>query len=117
MGEATRVGVTFPEGQILLPFYANSGRPLLPLAQKCSFFWRALRAHHCTRLSDRDGTGFVCDDYYQIYLDECGAPLNSDSDTMLDGSLRVGYARVLELRKLNGKKRMPRLSVRPAPGG
>ena len=33
---------------------------------------------------------------------------------MLDGSLRVGYARMLELRKLNGKKRVPRLSVRAA---
>ena len=31
---------------------------------------------------------------------------------MLEGVLRVGYARVLELRKLNGKKRVPRLSVR-----
>jgi hypothetical protein len=31
---------------------------------------------------------------------------------MLEGSLRVGYAQVLELRKLNGKKRVPRLSVR-----
>ena len=33
---------------------------------------------------------------------------------MIDGSLRVGYARVLELRKLNGKRRVPRLSVRAA---
>ena len=31
---------------------------------------------------------------------------------MLEGSLRVGYVRVLELRKLNGKKRVPRLSAR-----
>eukprot|EP00966_Prymnesium_polylepis_P150922 3486300-Prymnesium_polylepis.1 len=33
---------------------------------------------------------------------------------MIDGSLHVGYARVLELRKLNGKRRVPRLSVRAA---
>eukprot|EP00966_Prymnesium_polylepis_P320973 7377306-Prymnesium_polylepis.1 len=38
--------------------------------------------------------------------------LNSNSEIMLEGVLRVGYARVLELRKLNGKKRVPRLSVR-----
>ena len=31
---------------------------------------------------------------------------------MLEGRLCVGYARVLELRKLNGKRRVPRLSVR-----
>jgi hypothetical protein len=64
---------------------------------------------------DTDGTGFACDQHYQIYLDERGSPaLNSDSDIMLDGSLCVGYARVLELRKLNGKRRVPRLSVRAA---
>ena len=33
---------------------------------------------------------------------------------MLEGSLRVGYACVLELRKLNGNRRVPRLSVRAA---
>ena len=33
---------------------------------------------------------------------------------MLDGSLRIGYACVLELRKLKGKTRVPRLSVRAA---
>ena len=63
---------------------------------------------------DSDGTGFACDEYYQLYLDENGRPLNSDADIMIDGSLRVGYARVLELRKLNGKRRVPRLSVRAA---
>lgn len=30
---------------------------------------------------------------------------------MLEGTLRVGYVRILELRKLNGKRRVPRLSV------
>ena len=40
--------------------------------------------------------------------------LGGDADLMLDGRLRVGYARVLELRKLNGKMRVPRLSVRGA---
>ena len=33
---------------------------------------------------------------------------------MLEGDLRVGYACVMELRKLNGKRRVPRLSVRAA---
>ena len=43
-----------------------------------------------------------------------GGPLNSDADLMLDGGLRVAYARILELRKLNGKRRVPRLSVKAA---
>ena len=49
-----------------------------------------------------------------MYVGDGGAPLNSDAEIMLDGELRVGYARVLELRKLNGKRRVPRLSVRAA---
>ena len=32
---------------------------------------------------------------------EHGRPRNSQCDVLLDGSLTVGYARVLELRKLN----------------
>ena len=63
---------------------------------------------------DTNGNGFACEEYYQIYLDESGAPLNSDADLMLDGGLRVAYARILELRKLNGKRRVPRLSVKAA---
>ena len=51
---------------------------------------------------DSDGTGFACDEYYQLYLDENGRPLNSDAEIMIDGSLRVGYARVLEPRLLIG---------------
>ena len=46
--------------------------------------------------------------------DESGTPLNSNADLMLDGGLCVGYARILELRKLNGKRRVPRLSVKAA---
>ena len=56
--------------------------------------------------------GFVCDKYYEVHVGESGAPLNSDAELMLEGVLRVGYACVLELRKLNGKRRVPRLSVR-----
>ena len=33
---------------------------------------------------DVDGTGFVCDEYYQIYLDERSVPLNSDANLVLD---------------------------------
>ena len=61
---------------------------------------------------DKDGTGFACDMHYEVHVNDAGAPLNSGSDLMLEGVLRVGYARVLELRKLNGKRRVPRLSVR-----
>ena len=43
-----------------------------------------------------------------------GQPLNSSSSLLLEGVLSVGYARVLELRKLNGKKLVPRLSVAAA---
>ena len=60
---------------------------------------------------DKDGTGFACDQYYEVHIGESGAPLNSDAELMLEGVLCVGYARVLELRKLNGKRRVPRLSV------
>ena len=49
---------------------------------------------------------------YELHIGEDGVPLNSDSEIVLEGVLCVGYARVLELRKLNGKKRVPRLSVR-----
>ena len=60
---------------------------------------------------DSSGTGFACDEYYQLHIDTAGQPLNGSTDLMLEGALRVGYARVLELRKLNGKKRVLRLSV------
>ena len=60
---------------------------------------------------DVDGTGFVCFEYYEIHVDGEGVPLNAGSSLMLEGTLRVGYVRVLELRKLNGKRRVLRLSV------
>ena len=60
---------------------------------------------------DKDGTGFACDQYYEVHIGESGTPLNSDAELMLEGVLRVGYVCVLELRKLNGKRRVPRLSV------
>ena len=47
-----------------------------------------------------------------MHVGEDGSPLNSDSDILLEGVVRVGYARMFELRKLNGKKRVPRLGVR-----
>ena len=43
---------------------------------------------------------------------EDGAPLNAGSAVCLEGTLQVGYAKVRELRKLNGKRKVPRLSVR-----
>ena len=61
---------------------------------------------------DADGTGFAWDNCYEVHVAEGGAPLNGDTELMLEGVLRVGHARVMELRKLNGKKRVPRLSVR-----
>ena len=60
---------------------------------------------------DVDGTGFECGGVYQIHVGPDG-PLNSNSEILLDGDLYVGYARVLELRKLNGKRKVARLSVR-----
>ena len=50
--------------------------------------------------------------HYQVHVGDSNKPLNSDAELMLEGALRVGYARVLELRKLNGRRRVPRLSVR-----
>ena len=47
-------------------------------------------------------------------MTEAGLPLNSSSEILLDGVLSVGYARVLELRKLNGRKMVPRISIRAA---
>jgi hypothetical protein len=49
---------------------------------------------------------------YEVHIGEDGAPLNSHSELLLEGAVCVGYVRVLELRKLNGKQRVPRLSVR-----
>ena len=61
---------------------------------------------------DKDGTGFACAQYYEVHVGQRGTPLNSEAELMLEGVLLVGYACVLELRKLNGKRRVPRLSVR-----
>ena len=44
--------------------------------------------------------------YYQVHIDDSGTPLNSDAELMLEGALCVGYARALELRKLNGRRRV-----------
>ena len=63
---------------------------------------------------DGEGTGFACEAYYELHMTEAGLPLNSRSEIILDGVLSVGYARVLELRKLNGRKMVPRISVRAA---
>jgi hypothetical protein len=50
-----------------------------------------------------------------MHIDATGAALNSKAgELLLEGQLRVGYARVLELRKLSGKRRMLRQSVRAA---
>ena len=68
---------------------------------------------------DKDGTGLACWDaqchpmYYEVHI-ASGTPLNSRSEIVVEGSLHVAYARVLELRKLNGKKLVVRLSVRKA---
>ena len=64
-----------------------------------------MRAVSSIIAEDANGKGFTC---------ESGTPLNSNADLMLDGGLCVGYARILELRKLNGKRRVPRLSVKAA---
>ena len=50
----------------------------------------------------------------EVHLDEEGAPLNSGTKLVLDGQLNVGYAELKELRKLNGKTRVLRHSVRAA---
>jgi hypothetical protein len=63
---------------------------------------------------DAAGDGFACGKVYQVHLNEDGTPLNGGSTLTLDGTLRVGYVRLLELRKLNGKRRVLRLSVRAA---
>ena len=47
-----------------------------------------------------------------MHVGDSGVVLNSDTELMVDGALHVGYAHVLELRKLNGRRRVPRLSVR-----
>ena len=44
-------------------------------------------------------------------MSQDGQPLNSNSELMLEGELRVGYACIMELRKLNGKSRVLRQSV------
>ena len=62
-----------------------------------------------TLTEDKDGTGFACDKYYQVHVGDSGVPLNGGSDLLLEGGLHVGHARVLELRKLNGKRRVPAL--------
>ena len=34
---------------------------------------------------DRDGSGFACDQVYELYVDATGAPLNSSAELLLDG--------------------------------
>ena len=63
---------------------------------------------------DATGDGFACGKVYQIHLNEDGTPLNGGSTLTLGGTLRVGHVRLLELRKLNGKRRVLRLSVKAA---
>ena len=49
--------------------------------------------------------------YYEIHVDGEGVPLNAGSSLMLEGTLHVGYVRVLELRNLNGKRRRVHTAV------
>ena len=61
---------------------------------------------------DTDGTGFSGASYYELHMGSDGRPLNcSDGILMLDGDLSVGYVRVLELRKVNGKRPVLRQSI------
>ena len=62
---------------------------------------------------DHDGDGYAYGEYYQLHLGADGTPLNSNSgELQLEGALKVGYARVMELRKMNGKQRVLRQSIR-----
>ena len=64
---------------------------------------------------DRDGSGFACGEHYELHVNTKGAGLNSGSgELQLEGELHVGYACVMELRKLNGKGRVLRHSIRAA---
>ena len=60
---------------------------------------------------DGDGTGFGCDEYHELHIGADGLPLNSGDELLLEGELRVGYVRIMELRKLNGKRRQLRESI------
>ena len=61
---------------------------------------------------DVDGTGFAHGECYELHVDQADRALNSTSELVLEGALRVGYALVMELRKLNGKSRVLRETVR-----
>ena len=60
---------------------------------------------------DAAGMGFACGQYYEVHVSEDGTPLNGGTEIVLEGMLGVGYACVRELRKLNGKTRVLRLSI------
>ena len=67
----------------------------------------------CCVSEDHDGDGYAYGEYYQLHLGADGTPLNSNSgELQLEGALKVGYARVMELRKMNGKQRVLRQSIR-----
>jgi hypothetical protein len=69
--------------------------------------------HQPVIAEDRDGSGFACHEYYELHVNTKGAGLNSGSgELLLEGLLNIGYARVMELRKLNGKGRVLRHSIR-----
>ena len=72
------------------------------------------RDRRSMRGEDPDATGYAYDAVYQLY-DEGDA--SSSGAMMLEGRLGVGFARVLEIRKLNGKTVQPRLSVKRSDAG
>ena len=51
---------------------------------------------------DKEGTGYEYDEVYQVHVHSNGNLLGSsdETDLVLSGEMKVGYARVLELRKL-----------------
>ena len=62
---------------------------------------------------DKAGDGFRYDQVYEILLNADGRPVEQaeTSGLGLEGVLRVGYARILELRKWNGRVMHPRLGI------
>jgi hypothetical protein len=70
-------------------------------------------ARYSIQSDDKAGTGFWYDAVYEVLLDQNGKLLGSTGEELqLDGATRVGYARVLELRKSCGRTTHVRLSVR-----
>ena len=97
----------------LLARASAAARDATPGAGRLGRYMKGLR--YAIIAEDKDGTGFEYGEVYQVHVDNEGKLLGKhEGELVLEGDVRVGHVRVLELRKLCGNVQHPRLSVKQA---